>query len=91
MKKAFKILVSRKFPNDCIGSIEFYTELDQQRIDDYNAAETAEQLAKRVYDQTINDLITCTEHDDIVKYIYEGVKKGAAMVKVMSQSSSDTE
>lgn len=85
MKKAFKILVSRKFPNDCIGSIEFYTELDQKQIDDVSS-ETEEQLAKRVYDQTINDLNTCAEHDDIVKYIYEGVKKGAAMVKVMLEN-----
>lgn len=111
MKKSFKILVSRKLPNDSICSIEFYTDLEDVGIEDHsvilpektrdtnlsegdvyraeNRAEKEADLARRVYNSTINDLLTFAEEDDIVKYVYEGVKKGVSTLKMLDKCKEE--
>jgi hypothetical protein len=69
VRKGYKLLISKKLPNDTIISIEFSTQLEETDVDPV-------ELFERAYQSVMSDLKAAKAKDAIVKSAAEGLVAG---------------
>ena len=84
MKKSFKILISKKLPNDTIACMEFITEKESNDClistgpGIYGNPDDAT-LFKAVYESTMRDLQALAKDDPLAASLYDAAQKGAEL------------
>ena len=69
VRKGYKLLISKKLPNDTIISLEFVTQIEESDV-------VEEELFERVYQSVMNDFKTAKAKDAIVQSVADGLVTG---------------
>jgi len=69
VRKGYKLLISKKLPNDTIISIEFSTQMEESDI-------TPEELFEKVYQSVLSDFKNAKAKDAIVQSAADGLVSG---------------
>ena len=84
MRKSFKILISKKLPNDTIACMEFITEKESLECLVNDGSGNCDlpddaMLFKSVYESTMRDLQALVKDDPLAASLYDAVQKGAEL------------